>query len=145
MSSALADAFATLLQAQPRAPVAWTASGIRDRAALSVAADACAGVLAPLPPCGRVAVSVRDGFSFLAGMLAIWRRGDCAVLLDAADPQAPRLDLARQFGAGGVLVDEPVLRCMPLAGGVAAAGLAAIKLTSARPTCRAASASAMPN
>ncbi len=130
MQSPVADAFAAMLRADPAAFVAWTAAGVRDREALAAAADEVETLLARAPTGGRIAVSVRDGFCFLATMLAVWRHGSCAILLDAADPQAPRVDLARQFGAGCVLFDEPVLRCMPTGGSAPANDRAAIKLTS---------------
>jgi acyl-coenzyme A synthetase/AMP-(fatty) acid ligase len=130
MLSPIVEAFAALLQARPGAPVAWTPDGWRDRKDLWALSDEVAAALAIVPAGVRVAISVRRGFVFLAALLAVWRRGDCAVLLDAADPQAPRLDFARQFGAACMLVDEPQVACRPLAGGAPAAGLAAIKLTS---------------
>lgn len=129
MHSPFADAFADLLRRDPTAEVAWTSAGVRDRTALHELANGL-GRLLPPGPGRRFAVSVRDGFALLAAVLAVWRHGGCVVLLDAADPCAPRIDLARRFGAAGVLVDEPAPALLPLGDGEAAGGLAAIKLTS---------------
>lgn len=135
MQTPVAEAFAALLRADPAAPVAWTAAGSRDRAALAATAAAWRERLAAVPDEARVAVSVRDGWQFLAAVLAVWQRGGCVVLLDAADPLAPRRDLARSCGASALLVDEPEPRGERLDGGDGAAGqpaggFAAIKLTS---------------
>lgn len=135
MQTPVAEAFASLLRADPTAPVAWTVAGTRDRAALAVTAAAWRDLLAAVPPEARVAVSVRDDWQFLAAVLAIWQGGGCAVLLDAADPQAPRADQARRCGAYALLADEPVPRCELLASAAAtppvpAGPFAAIKLTS---------------
>lgn len=129
MPSPLAEAFAALHRADAQAPVAWLVDGVRDRAALwSLAHEVLAR--APVPARARVAVSVRDPFRFLAAVLAVWLRDGCVVLLDAADPLAPRCDLAEQMGAAALLVDEPDLRALPCAGGAVAGAFAAIKLTS---------------
>ncbi|HEX6811812.1 MAG TPA: fatty acid--CoA ligase family protein [Planctomycetota bacterium] len=87
-------------------------------------------LLANIPAGGRIAVSVREGFLFLAAVLAVWRHASCAILLDAADPQAPRFDLARQFGAGSLLHHGAAMRCERLGAMTPADDLAAIKLTS---------------
>jgi acyl-coenzyme A synthetase/AMP-(fatty) acid ligase len=87
----------------------------------------------PMPACGRVAISMRDGVGLLVAVLATWQRGGCVVLLDAADPQAPRLDLARSFGAGIVCTDAgplPSGLAPDAAGAIAVEPFAAIKLTS---------------
>ena len=129
MPSPLAEAFTAACRADPGAPVAWTCHQVHDRAVLAAAAQqwlACGD----WPTGARYAVSVRDPFRLLAAVLAIWLRDGCAVLLDAADPQAPRRDLALRFGAVAILTDEPEPACLPLAGAVAAGGYAAIKLTS---------------
>ncbi|HEU4420488.1 MAG TPA: fatty acid--CoA ligase family protein [Planctomycetota bacterium] len=130
MQSPVVDAFATLLRANPAGPVAWTATGSRDRQSLAALADQISTLLAGTPSHGRIAISVRDGFLFLAAVLATWRHGSCAILLDAADPQAPRLDLARQFGAGSLLHLDSELRCERVGAPAPANDLAAIKLTS---------------
>lgn len=129
MPSPVAEAFAALHRAAAAAPVAWTPAGALDRAALAGAAahiarqlDGAAGA--------RIAVSVRGGGTFLAAVLAVWQRDGCAILLDAADPRAPRLDLARRLGATAVITDEPALRTIALDGGEGAGPFAAIKLTS---------------
>jgi acyl-coenzyme A synthetase/AMP-(fatty) acid ligase len=130
MPSPIAEAFAALHRAAPHAPVAWTSRGVRDRDDLWSLAR---GLANGLPGDGaRVAVSVRDPFVLLASVLAIWQRDGCAVLLDAADPQAPRRDLALHFGACGLLVDDPApgIEWFDREGPAAAGACAAIKLTS---------------
>lgn len=127
MPSLLAEAFAAALRADPSALVAWTPLGGCDRQTL----DAMAGQHASrLPAQARIAVSVRDPLRLLAAVLAVWRRDGCALLLDAADPQAPRLDLAAAHGAVLALTDggEPVP--VPAAAPCAAGAFAVIKLTS---------------
>ena len=111
------------------APVAWTPDGWRDRAALWALAQRLSADLA-WPPGVRIAVSVRDPFTLLAVVLAVWQSDGCVVLLDAADPKAPRCDLAERFGAAVLVSDEPELRALPIAGAGVAANFAAIKLTS---------------
>jgi long-chain acyl-CoA synthetase len=135
MPSLLAQAFRDHLQRDPSAPVAWTPAGVRDRAALAAAAAGVERCLGAVAPGSRVAVSVRDAFGFLAAVLALASRGDAAVLLDAADPQAPRLDLAARFGAAFLLTDArggegPVVIAVPDAEPLPAGELRAIKLTS---------------
>jgi len=130
MLSPVAAAFLALSKSDPAAGIAWTAAGPRSRADLVAAADRFTALLGSVPDDARVAVSVRDGFGFLAAVLAVWRRGGCVVMLDAADPRAPRRDLARRFGAAAIVVDEPEWQALPVGGGDAANGLAAIKLTS---------------
>jgi len=125
----LADAFAAALRTDAQAAVAWTAAGTCDRRTLSAMANELA---ATLPPAVRIAISVRDPLRFLVAVLAVWQRDGCAILLDAADPQAPRRDLAAHFGAVAILVDDPALSSASIdAPRPAAAGtFAAIKLTS---------------
>lgn len=130
MQLPVAEAFSVHVRRNPAAPVAWTAGGLRDRAELDALALRLGRCMAQVPRGSRVAISVRDGFTFLAAVLAVWRHGACAVMLDAADPRAPRTDLARRFGAAGLLLDEPELRCAMLGGGDPAGDFAAIKLTS---------------
>ena len=132
MPTSLAAAFADLHRADPGALVAWTKGGSVDRANLAAAAAAVACV-APLPRGGRLAVSVRDPLRFLAVVLAAWRADAAVVLLDAADPQGPRRDLAQRFGAAAIATDgdgPAGVALAPLAAGEPAAGFAAIKLTS---------------
>ncbi len=129
MPSPLAAAFAAMHRADPTAPVAWTPDGVSDRAALLRAAHAV-GALLRSPPGVRIALSVREPLLLLAAVLAVWQRDACAVLLDAADPRAPRRDLAERFGASVLVADEPELQCSELAGGRPAGELAAIKATS---------------
>lgn len=129
MSSPLAEAFAAALHADPMALVAWTPAGECDRRAL----DAMAARLASRLPAGaRIAVSVRDPLRLLAAVLAVWRRDGCALLLDAADPQAPRLDLAAAHGASHVVTDalEPLPVSADGSAPLAAGRFAAIKLSS---------------
>ncbi len=130
MHSPVAQAFSSLLHAEPSAAVAWTAAGARSRSDLAALAADAGHELAAVPAGARIAVSVRDGFAFLAAVLAVWQHGSCAVLLDAADPRAPRTDLARQLGAAAVLDGGPEFRCVPLPGRQPAGDCAAIKLTS---------------
>lgn len=132
MPTSLAAAFAALHRADPGALVAWTKGGMVDRAKLAAVADAVASV-APLPRGGRLAVSVRDPVRFLAVVLAAWRADAAVVLLDAADPQGPRRDLAQRFGAAALASDgdgPAGVALAPLDAGEPAAGFAAIKLTS---------------
>lgn len=129
MPNPLADAFRALYRADPGAPVAWTNDGCRDRAALwALAQDVLAQRAWPVG--ARVAVSVREPFRFLAVVLAVWLGDGCVVLLDAADPQAPRRDLAERCGAAALVVDEPTVQVLPLPGGGDAGPWGAIKLTS---------------
>jgi long-chain acyl-CoA synthetase len=130
MQSPVAEAHSSLLHADPAAPVAWTAAGVRTRADLAALAALAARELAAVPAGSRVAVSVRDGFAFLAAVLAIWQRGSCVVLLDAADPRAPRVDHAQRLGAAALLHGGPEFRCTTLPGREPAGRFAAIKLTS---------------
>ena len=129
MPSSLAAAFAALHRAAPTAPVAWTPDGVHDRDALARAAAEVQRCVA-LPEGARVAISVRDPFRFVAAVLAVWQRRGCAVLLDAADPQAPRADLATRFGAAVLVADEPELHGITLGHGTAAGAFAAVKATS---------------
>ncbi|MBL9079109.1 MAG: long-chain fatty acid--CoA ligase [Planctomycetes bacterium] len=130
MQPTVAESFAALLRADPAAPVAWTAAGVRTRRDLDALADAAAVALGQVPAGSRVAVQARCGFTFLAAVLAVWRRAGCAVLFDAGDPRAPRLDLARRCGAAAVLDGDADWRVTPLDGGAPAGRWAAIKLTS---------------
>ena len=130
MQSPLANAFATHLRSDPSAPVAWTHDGVRCRGDLDALANEVSCGFAALPPGVRIAVSVRDGFHFLAHVLAIWRHGSCALLLDAADPRGPRVDLAQRFGASALCTDDPNARCRLLGAGAPAGELKVIKLTS---------------
>jgi len=130
MQTPVVDAFASLLRADPAAPVAWTATGTRDRQSLAAAADQIGTLLAREPAGGRLALSIRDGFLFLAAVLAVWRHGSCVILLDAADPRAPRKDLARELGAGALLHLDSEWRFELLGAMAPAHDLAAIKLTS---------------
>lgn len=130
MCSLLADAFHASLRTDPGAAVAWTPGGVRDRAALDAAARAVDARLADLAPGLRIGISVRDGFRFLAAFLALARRGDAALLLDAADPRAPRVDLAQRFGAAAIVADEPELAVQRLCGAAPAGDVRVIKLTS---------------
>jgi acyl-coenzyme A synthetase/AMP-(fatty) acid ligase len=130
MPSPIAEAFAALHRAAPHAPVAWTSRGARDRADVWSLAHRLAGSLPGERE--RVAISTRDPLVLLAAVLAVWQRDGCAVLLDAADPQAPRRDLAAHFGAGAIVVDEPAPAVQAVAAGTRteAGAFAAIKLTS---------------
>lgn len=130
MPSSVADAFGVLLRADPAAPVAWTATGTVTRASLDQLAASIGELLQGIPGGRRIGLSVRDGATFLAAFLALCRRGDAAVLMDAADPRAPRLDLAGRLGATAVLVDAPELALHPCAGEALAGSDRAIKLTS---------------
>lgn len=131
MQSPVADAFHALAKSDPAALVAWTSAGPRTRGDLVAASQRFAALLRTTPDDTRIALSVRDGFSFLAAVLAVWRRGGCAVMLDAADPRAPRLDLARRFGAAAMVVDTAEPQCVPVPGERQRTnGWAAIKLTS---------------
>ncbi len=130
MHSPVLEVLAARLRTDPGAAVAWTAAGRRTRADLAALAAAIGDRMAAVPAGSRVAVSVRDGFEFLAAVVAVWQLGCCAVLLDAADPRAPRLDLAQRLGAAALLDGGVGGRCVPLGGGAPAADLAVIKLTS---------------
>ena len=130
MSLSVADAFGELLRADPAAPVAWTATGTVTRASLHERAVLIGELLQDVPVGRRIALSVRDGATFLAAFLAVARRSHVAVLMDAADPRAPRHDLAAQLGATAVLVDDPELSLQPCGGGALAGADRAIKLTS---------------
>ncbi|MFN3241176.1 MAG: class I adenylate-forming enzyme family protein [Planctomycetota bacterium] len=124
------DAFAALLEADPTATVAWTPDGIRCRADLDASAGLFEQLLAGTPVGSRVGLCVRDGFAFLGAFLACVRRGDAAMLFDAADPRAPRLDLAARFGLRAIVVDAPAPRVLPCEGRAPAGQHRAIKLTS---------------
>ncbi|MFK7739602.1 MAG: class I adenylate-forming enzyme family protein [Planctomycetota bacterium] len=132
MHSPLVDDFRRLLRVDPAAAVAHFGGASYTRADLRARADEVLALLADTPREARIALSVRDGFAFLACFLAIAECGSAAILLDAADPRAPRLDLAAQLGAVTALVDDPELRAIACAGPheLAAEGLRAIKLTS---------------
>ncbi|MBL8756273.1 MAG: long-chain fatty acid--CoA ligase [Planctomycetes bacterium] len=130
MPNALAQTFAELRRCDRHAVVAWTAAGPVTRDDLHHRAEARRRAGLP-PAAGRVAISVRDGVCFLAAVLAVWQMNGCAVLLDAADPQAPRTDLAHWFGASCVVTDDAVLPVAAAGSGAAGADpFAAIKLTS---------------
>jgi long-chain acyl-CoA synthetase len=132
MPSSLAAAFAASCRAEPGALLAWTKAGAVTRAELAAAADAVATAL-PLPRGGRLAVSVRDPLRFLAVVLAAWRADAAVVLLDAADPQGPRRDLAQRFGAAAIATDAATacgVELAELGPGERADGFAAVKLTS---------------
>jgi acyl-CoA synthetase (AMP-forming)/AMP-acid ligase II len=130
MQSPVVLAFSSLLRTDAAAAVAWTAMGVRTRDDLAALATTARGELAAIAPGARIAVSVRDGFAFLAAVLAVWQHGSCAVLLDAADPRAPRTDVALRLGAAALLDGGPVFRCTALPGREPAGGFDAIKLTS---------------
>lgn len=130
MSTLVADAFAALLRANPTAPVAWTNGGVVTRAHVEAESRAVDLLLAQIPRGRRIGMSVRDGSTFLAVFLALVRRGDAAVLLDAADPRAPRLDLATRLEATAVITDTPELGVHLCQGTADAATYRAIKLTS---------------
>ena len=120
MSPSVAEAFAELLRADATAAVAWTASGTVSRGDLDQRARAIAELLRGIPAGRRIGLCVQNGATFLAAFLAMARRGDAAVLLDAADPRAPHVALASQLGAAAVLVDTPQL-LLHAAGGQALA------------------------
>jgi non-ribosomal peptide synthetase component F len=101
MPQSLADAFAALVRRAPAAAVAWTPVGVVSRAQLAAQAQVLADRLRPFAG-QRVAISVRDPGQLLVAVLATWQQAGCALLLDAADPQAPRTDLAAQFGAAAM-------------------------------------------
>lgn len=124
------DAFAELLTADAAATVAWTPQGLRTRADLDARARAFEELLAATPAGTRVGLCVRDGFAFLAAFLACVRREHAAMLFDAADPRAPRLDLAERFGLAALVVDAPEPRVLPCGGREPAGAHRAIKLTS---------------
>ncbi|MFT4839619.1 MAG: acyl-coenzyme A synthetase/AMP-(fatty) acid ligase [Planctomycetota bacterium] len=130
MPLSVADAFGEFLRADPAAPVAWTATGIMTRASVDQHAAAIGELLQGIPVGRRIGLSVRDGATFLAAFLAMARRSHAVILMDAADPRAPRLDLAAQLGATAVLVDEPELSLRPCGGDAIAGTDRAIKLTS---------------
>ena len=130
MPLSVADAFGELLRADPAAPVAWTATGTVTRACLDQKVASVGELLQGVPVGRRIALSVRDGATFLAAFLAVARRSHAAVLMDAADPRAPRLDLAARLGATAVLVDDPELSLQPCGGEALAGADRAIKLTS---------------
>lgn len=130
MPLSVADAFGELLRADPAAPVAWTTTGTMTRASLDQRATSIEALLQGIPVGRRIGLSVGDGATFLAAFLATARRSHAAVLMDAADPRAPRLDLAAQLGATAVLVDEPELLLIPCGGEAIAGADRAIKLTS---------------
>ena len=130
MPVSVADAFTEQLLADPGAPVAWTATGMVTRAVLDQAARTVQERLLGVPCGRRIALCIGDGTTFLAAFLALARRGDAAILMDAADPRAPRRTLAQKLGACHVLVDTPELALLPC-GGTAVAGVdRAIKLSS---------------
>lgn len=130
MTTSVADAFAVLLRANPAAPVAWTSAGVLTRAHVEAESRMVEQLLAQIPRGRRIAMSVRDGSKFLPVFLALVRRGDAAVLLDAADPRAPRLDLATRLGAIALVTDTPELGVHLCQGTAEAAAYRAIKLTS---------------
>tara|TARA_R110002072_G_scaffold27804_3_gene90210 strand:- start:7548 stop:9041 length:1494 start_codon:yes stop_codon:yes gene_type:complete len=130
MLLSVAVAFGELLRANPAAPVAWTATGTVSRACVDQQARSIGELLQGIPKGRRIGLSVRDGATFLAAFLALNRRADAAILLDAADPRAPRIDLATQLGATAVLVDEPEWSLLPCGGCALADQDRAIKLTS---------------
>lgn len=130
MPRSVADAFDELLRADRSAPVAWTAAGVVTRGDVDAHAQRIGERLRGLPHGRRIGLSLRDGATFLAAFLALARRGDAALLLDAADPRAPRLDLAERLDATAVLVDEPALAVRPCSGKAPAAADRAIKLSS---------------
>lgn len=132
MTLPLVEAFAALLDQAPAAAVVCTPVATESRATLAAAAAKLGAAVRPFAG-GRIAISVRDGVPFLAAVLACWQCGIAVVLLDAADPQAPRRDLARRFGAAALCTEvagEAEFVVEPLGAGLLAAGLAAIKLTS---------------
>ncbi|MBX3461582.1 MAG: long-chain fatty acid--CoA ligase [Planctomycetes bacterium] len=130
MHSPVVEAFALRYRAEPTAPVAWTAAGWQSRADLAALAALATAALAGVPAGSRIALCVRDGFAFLAAVLAVWQHRSCAILLDAADPRAPRLDLASELGAAALLDGGPTFGLTSLPGALPAGDLAAIKLTS---------------
>ncbi|MCK5942045.1 MAG: AMP-binding protein, partial [Planctomycetes bacterium] len=130
MPPSVPDAFDSLLRGDPDACVCWTPTGERDRRDLDRRAAEVAAVLEAVTRGRRVGICVRDPFTFLAAFLALSRRGDAAVLFDAADPRAPRLDLAERFELAAMVVDVPELRVLELPGAAAAGTCRAIKLTS---------------
>src|SRR5690606_20547046 len=109
----VADAFAELLCTDPNAIVACTASGTIRRAELDAKAQELAELLRGIAPGRRIALCVRDGVTFLAAFLALARRRDACLLMDASDPRAPRPDLAGRLGACAVLHDLPTLSLQP--------------------------------
>ena len=130
MSPSVAEAFAELLRADATAAVAWTASGTVSRGDLDQRARAIAELLRGIPAGRRIGLCVQNGATFLAAFLAMARRGDAAVLLDAADPRAPHVALASQLGAAPVLGDTPQLLLHAAGGQALAERDRAVKLTS---------------
>ncbi|MEM7168023.1 MAG: AMP-binding protein, partial [Planctomycetota bacterium] len=95
------DAFAALLQEAPDAGVVTDGDRWLSRRQIDAAAGDVADRLhaAGLQPGALAAIAVGNGPAFLAALLAVWRRGAVAILIDAAITAPERNRVATTLGA----------------------------------------------
>jgi long-chain acyl-CoA synthetase len=105
--STLAGALARLVDHDPSAPLVVSSSRRVSRAEVMALAQAAEGALAASPPHGLVGLSVPNGPAFLAGVIALRRRGHAVLLLDPQAPLAERRRSCAALGAGGLLTSAP--------------------------------------
>jgi len=137
---ALLSAFDRETARRPDAPLAGPADAPLTRAAVEWLAGPAGAALdaTALPEGAVVGLRAADGPAFLAGLIALWRRGLVPLLLDASAPPLEARRLALGIGAAALLRPEMVPGTFSgwareaLAPERAASlpGIAAVKLTS---------------
>ena len=101
--STLADAFARLADQEPWAPLVVSSSRSTSRGDVAALARAAAEVVGASPATHLVGLSAPNGPAFLAGVIALRRRGHGVLLLDPAAPLAERRRSCTALGARAML------------------------------------------
>jgi long-chain acyl-CoA synthetase len=101
--STLASAFARLVDHEPSAPLVVSSSRRVSRGEVAALARAAECTLEASGTAGLVGLSVPNGPAFLAGVIALRRRGHGVLLLDPLAPLAERRRSCAALGARGLL------------------------------------------
>jgi len=103
----LSEAFADLARRSPRKPLvistARTATVGDVEAGAEIAARRVEPLLARWPEGAAVGLAAGNGPGLLSALVALWRLGFSALLLDAQAPEAEGRRIARSLGAAGLL------------------------------------------
>jgi long-chain acyl-CoA synthetase len=99
----LAGAFARLVDHDPSAPLVVSSSRRVSRSEVAALSRAAEGVLESAVPGALIGLSVPNGPAFLAGVVALRRRGHPVLLLDPLSPLAERRRSCASLGATGLL------------------------------------------
>jgi len=101
--STLAAAFARLADQEPSAPLVVSSSRSTSRGDVAALARAAADVVGASPATHLVGLSAPNGPAFLAGVVALRRRGHGVLLLDPTAPLAERRRSCAALGARAML------------------------------------------